>query len=221
MGVSMSNTIKQKPIKALTNYRRLAPEAVFITSEAILAHFDNNPNLTGAQPLPVDLAILKAANAQLSAKIAAAAEGGKTAVAEKHHQKDVVVDLLEQLAHYVEANFKGDMTTFLSFGFTPKATTKKKAPPVSESIRKVVPGPNSGEMELTLMHFPDAASYVIQWAQVVNGVTGSWTSRPVYSTKPPVLITGLTPGMTYVFQARAVLKDGYSDWSESVTRIVV
>jgi hypothetical protein len=41
------------------------------------------------------------------------------------------------------------------------------------------------------------------------------------TTRPPLLITGLIPGTTYVFQARAVTKTGYSDWSESVTRIAV
>jgi hypothetical protein len=42
-----------------------------------------------------------------------------------------------------------------------------------------------------------------------------------YQLKPPVLITGLNPGTTYIFQARAVTKTGHSDWSESVTRIAV
>ena len=37
----------------------------------------------------------------------------------------------------------------------------------------------------------------------------------------PLLITGLSPGTTYVFQARALTKTGYSDWSESVTRIAL
>jgi hypothetical protein len=61
----------------------------------------------------------------------------------------------------------------------------------------------------------------VQFAQVVNGVVGSWTSQPVPHTKPPFLITGLTPGATYVFQARALTNSGYTDWSESVTRIAV
>src|SRR5438309_11794054 len=113
----MSTTTKQKPIKAITNFRRMGPEIVVSNSEAIQAHFENNPNLTA--PLPVDMATVKAATAQLLAKNAAAVDGGKTANAEKHHQKDVVVGLLEQLAHYAEVNCKGDITIFLSFGFTP------------------------------------------------------------------------------------------------------
>ena len=201
----------------------MVPEVVVSTSHAIQAHFDpaNNPNLTGAPPLPVDMATVKAATDLLSTKITAAAEGGKTAVAEKNRQKDVVVKLLIQLAQYAEVNCKDDETTFLSFGFTLALSTKAKTPPVSESIRKVEPGPNSGEMLMTLMKFLGAVSYLVQFAPVVNGVVGAWTSKPVPGILPPFLITGLTPGTTYVFQARALTKSGYSDWGESVTRIAL
>jgi len=166
----------------------------------------DNSSFSGAPAPPVDMPALKAATDLLAAKIAAAADGGKTAIAEKNHQKEVVAKLLVQLAHYVEANCKDDITIFLSSGFTPAASTKNTTPPVSESIRKIEPGPNSGQMLVTLMKFPGAASYLVQWAPAV---------------RPPVLISGLTPGTTYVFQARAVTKTGYSDWSESVTRIAV
>src|SRR5438477_9598481 len=94
----MSTTTKQQPIKALTNFGRVAAESVVSTPNAILAHFNNNPNLVGAPPLPVDMAILKATTDLLAAKIGAAAEGGKTATAEKNHQKEVVVKVLKLFA---------------------------------------------------------------------------------------------------------------------------
>ena len=182
----------------------------------------DNPNFSGVPAPPVGMPALKAATDLLVAKIAAAAEGGKTAVAEKNQQKEVVVKLLVQLAHYVEANCKDDMTIFLSSGFTPAASTKNLTPPVSESIRRIEPGSNSGEMLVTLVKFPDAASYQVQWAPLAaGGVPGSWTAKPAAAVRPPVLISGLIPGTTYVFQARAVTKAGYSDWSESVRRIAV
>jgi hypothetical protein len=208
-------------IKAKKNFRRMAAEALVTTSRAIQAHFDptNNPNLTGVSPLPVDMATVKSATDLLSTRITAAAEGGKAAVAERKRQKEVVAKLLIQLAQYAEANCKDDMTTFLSFGFTPAASTKTRTAPVSESVRKIEPGPNSGEMWITLMKFLGAVSYLVQYAPVVNGVVGSWTSKPSPGIQPPLLITGLIPGTTYVFQARALTRTGYSDWGESVTRI--
>jgi hypothetical protein len=218
----MSTTTKKRPIKAVTNYRRMAAEFVVSASLTVQTKLFNNPNLTGAPAPFVDQATLKAATDLLSAKRAAAADGGKTAVAEKNHQKEVVIKLLEQLAHYAEANCKEDMTIFLSMGFTPAASTKNTTPPASESIRKVEPGPNSGDMKIVLMNFPGAVSYVVQHAPVgAGGVPGPWTTMPVAKLRPPALITGLIPGTTYVFQARVLTKTGYSDWSESVTRIAV
>jgi hypothetical protein len=168
------------------------------------------------------MATVKSATDKLLADIAAAADGGKTAIAQKNHQKEIVAGLLEQLAHYAEVNCKGDLTAFLSFGFKPRASTQKKTAPVTESIRKIEPGKKSGEFQITLMPFPDAGSYEVQWASLgVGGVPGSWTSKAFTSIKPPLLITGLNPGTTYLFQARAVTNTGHSDWSESVTRIAV
>jgi hypothetical protein len=122
---------KQKPIKAITNFRRMTPEVVVSTSQAIQTHFNNNPNLTGAPPLPVDMAAVKTATDLLAAKIAGAAEGGKTAVAQKQHQKEVVVKLLEQLAHYAEANCKEDLC------FSARAVTKTGYSDWSESITRI------------------------------------------------------------------------------------
>src|ERR1051326_1524958 len=221
MGKKMSATTKQKPIKAIVNLGRMGPEIAVSTSEAIQAHLKDNPNATAR--LPVDMATVKSPTHLLLAKIAAAAEGGKTAVAEKNDQKEVVAGLLEQLAHYAEANCKGDITAFLSFSFTPKASIRKKTVPVSEAIRNIEPGKKSGEFQMTLIPFPDAGSYEVQWAPLgaCRGVPGSWTSKAFTTLKPPVLITGLSAGTTYGFQARAVTKTGHSDWSESVTRIAV
>ena len=91
-GVPMSKTTKQRPIKAVLNYRRMLAESVVSTSNVIQTRMNNNPNLTGAPTPPVEMAMLKAATDLLSAKITSAADGGKTAVAEKNHQKEVVVN---------------------------------------------------------------------------------------------------------------------------------
>jgi hypothetical protein len=56
----------------------------------------------------------------------------------------------------------------------------------------------------------------------VNGAAPTtWTEQPIGLLTTPVLLTGLTPATSYVFQARAVLKNNtYTDWSDSVTFIV-
>src|SRR2546425_11341165 len=109
---------KQHPIKVLLNFRRLPPELVLSPSTHIYAEIYNNSNYAPPQASapPVDPAILKSANDALAAAIAAALDGSKKAIAQRNAHKEVVVKLLTQLAHYVEASCKEDMAIFLSSG---------------------------------------------------------------------------------------------------------
>jgi hypothetical protein len=217
----MMNRLKH--IKAVFN-RKIPAEELVVFCDGIGAKVFNNLNFAPPQapPPPVDEATLKAANTALASANAAALDGGKRAIAQRNHQKEVVVKLLKQLATYVETNCKDDMTIFLSSGFTAAASTKPGSPPVSESFRNVAAGANSGEMVLTLMRDPRAKSYELRMAQVgPEGVPGPWRNQPIADTRPATTVSGLTPGGTYVFQLRALTKAGYTDWSDSVTRIVI
>lgn len=44
---------------------------------------------------------------------------------------------------------------------------------------------------------------------------------PLAKLRPATVVSGLAPAMTYIFQARAVTQNGYSDWSDSVTRVII
>ena len=75
-------------------------------------------------------------------------------------------------------------------------------------------------MKVSLMAQLGALAYLLRYTTVAAGGTlGTWTEIPVGKIKPATVVSGLTPGATYVFQARAQTNSGYSDWSESVTRI--
>ena len=215
---------KQKPIKAVKAFARMTAEVVLSTSVNIYDGIFNNPNFTAPQAPapPVDSATLKSANDSLATANAEALDGGKKARAQKAHAKEVVVKLLQQLAVYVQANCKDDMTIFLSSGFTAVSSGKTASPPASDSIRKVEPGEVSGQMRITLMKYPGAVSYEVRWAPALaGGNPGTWANQPVAYLRPATTISGLTPGTTYQFQVRAVIKAGYSDWSDSVTRMAV
>ena len=134
----MTNSTKQHPIKAITNFRTMKADVVVTASVNIQGTVYNNPKFAGALPQPVDQPTLKAATDSLVAANAAAVDGGKKAIQQQKHQKEVVVKFLVQLAHWAEANCKEDMTIFLTSGFQAAASTKSTTPPVSESIRKVV-----------------------------------------------------------------------------------
>src|SRR6202521_852423 len=200
------STKKQPTIKAVTGFRQMLAEAVLSISNAIYTAMNGNANFA-APPSPFDLPTLLAANQALSAANAAALDGGKKALAQKRHQKEVVVKLLGQLAKYVEANCKDDMTIFLSSGFKAASTTKTAAVPLSEKIRSIQLGPKSGEMTVRLVSDPGAGSYELRWAPVpAGGVPIAWVSQPINKVRSATIISGLTPGTVYAFQARAVVK---------------
>jgi len=221
-----STTPKLKVIKAKLGFGHQTAQNVLTAALAVLNNLFSSAFFSAAAGLPappVDQATMKAATDALQAAITAAQGGGKQAVTAMHHAKDAVVTILEQLATFVSVNSKGDMNTFMSSGFTPRSTAKSKTPPVSESIKKIVPGPLTGQMLVYLMKFPGAKTYQLQWG--VPGPGGAlptaWTNLPVTSIQSPVTVTGLTPGATYVFQARAVIANGYSNWGDPIARIAV
>ena len=216
-------TTKIHVIKAVLNFRSQAPDVVFTTANTVAPGVYNNPSFAGSPAPPVDQPTLQAAITTLGTANAAAANGGKKELEQQKKAKEAVVKILVQLAHWAEANCKDDMTIFLSSGFQPVSTTKTKTPPVSEAIRKIAFGSVSGSIVLTLVKFKGAASYEVRWASVAPGTANptTWSSEPVANTKIPVTISNLTPGTIYVFQARAVIATGYSDWSQPVTKMVV
>ena len=207
-----------KSIKASLGFRKLSAGDVVARANAVLDGLytgkDDYPDP------PVDQATLKAQIDALSGGITAALDGSRQAIAARNHLKEVVIKSLRQLGHYVEENCKDNMATFLKSGFQPLSTTRVPAARLSESIRKIAPGKISGQMEVTLVSEQAALSYQLRWAPVgPSGTPGNWIEQPVGNTKPAALITGLTPGTAYAFQVRAVTNAGYTDWSESVTRI--
>jgi hypothetical protein len=226
MSTATTTPPKPKVIKAKLGYGHQAAQDVLTAALNVYNNFFSSTFFTaaaGASAPPVDQATMKAANDTLQSAIAAAAGGGRQAITAKNHAKDAVVTILDLLATFVSVSSKGDMNAFVSSGFTPKSTAKTKTPPVSESMKKIIPAALTGQMLVYLMKFPGAKSYLIQWG--VPGPGGSlpttWSNMPVASIKTPATVTGLTPGTTYVFQARAVTQDGYSNWGDPIARIAV
>jgi hypothetical protein len=168
--------------------------------------------------LPVDLPTYQQAVTAFESAIPAALDGSKTAIAQKKKLRDEASKIYILNAHYVEAACNSDMATFLLSGFRAVSTARTMTPPTSESIRKVEPGANSGQLAATLMKYPGATSYNLRWAPVPPGGTPSaWISQHVVGIKTPTTISGLTPGTVYAFQACALTKTGFTDWSDSVT----
>ena len=117
------------------------------------------------------------------------------------------------------------METFVSSGFTAVLKTKAKKPPVSENFKTLDLGPQSGQIQDTVVPDPEAAAYQIQYAAVPagGGTPTAWQAVAIGSSvRKGFTISNLTPGTTYLFEVRSVKHDGgYSDWSNPIPKMVI
>jgi hypothetical protein len=210
------NKEKPKKIKALLGFNRLKDGDLVTRLNAVHDGLKANPAFTTP---PVDLPTFKTNIDTFTTDLAAAVDGGKKAITAKNKQRAVVIKMLEHLAHYVEANCKDDLATFTSSGFLPAPTTRTPPQPLPQpSISKAVQG-ITGQLIITIKALRGAASYELRSAVLGPGNTpGTWTSIHLPSAKATP-VNNLTPGTTYTFQARALGRLGFSNWSDPVNRM--
>jgi hypothetical protein len=212
----MTTTVKKTPIHAVVGLMRMADGVVAPMLDSSLKGLLANAAIY--TKTPIDLTAYGNAITAYKDSIPAALDGSKTAVAQKNKLKEAAIRMYTQLAHYVEANCNDDMATFLLSGFQAKPTTKTSTPPASDSIRKIEHGANTGQLVVTLMAVKGAKSYVLRYGvNPLSGTPGTWTDFVITSVRPATTISGLTPGTVYAFRVQALLKTGYTDWSEPLT----
>ena len=209
-----------KQLKVNVTYTGKSDPVVASEAVAVLDGLAGNPNCPNP---PFDLAGFKAEVATFASAIAATIDGGTKATAEKNKQRAVVVKMMRQLGHWVEANCKNDLAILKSSGFQPVSTTRTPTLPLEgpPSIAKVVNGPNSGQVLMTVKPLPYALSYHGRYAAAAgaDGKPGPWVELTPFTNTRSVTVNGLTPGTTYLFQVRALGRSGYTDWSDSATRM--
>jgi Fibronectin type III domain len=207
---------KAKLIKPLESFSNVADADVLKRVNAIQTEMTGNANFPAP---PVDMAAFKTAIETFSNLVTESLDGSKKVIAQKNKQREAVIKMVRLLGRYVEVTSNGDMAIFQTSGFQPAARTKTTSEPLSEKIRKIDHGPNSGQILVWVRKFANASSYEVRYALANAPTPVQWTSVGVPQVKTPATITGLTPATAYVFQARALTKSGYTDWSDSVSFI--
>ncbi len=217
----MSKTkVKSIVIKPSLKVATLSDADLILRLNAVHDGMTNNAAYSSP---PVDMAGFKAAIDAYTASVAAALDGGKSAIVTRDKRRADVIIMYRLLGHYVEGACKNDMKTFVSSGFTTAPSGPPATPqPVSvPSIARLEQG-NTGQLLVSIQPVSKARSYELRYAPVpAAGATINWTTIVVASTKPPTPINNLTPGGTYTFQARAFGKLGFSDWGSTVQRMVI
>ena len=203
-----------KPIEA---FSRMSDGELAACGGAVQFRMTGNSNFPNP---PVDLETLRTDLDNFSALMAESFDGSKKVIAAKNSQRAEIISRLRLLARYVEVTCKNDLSMFVSSGFT-MAGTRTVSQSLSERIRSITHGANSGDVVFRLSALPGASSYEVRFAPASAGSASPqvWATQPVTNIRNRITLKGLTPGVTYLFQARAVINNSYTDWTDSVTFI--
>lgn len=171
---------------------------------------------------PVPLTTLKQDLDNLTASAAAANDGSKKDIAQRNKDRHALEQDLTLLGAYVLKTANNDPTILAASGFVAAPPRVRKPPqPLAQPTIASIDQGLTGQLLASVTPVAKAHSYDVRASVLVNGLPGNWTIITVTSTKKPVTFNGLTPGTTYAFQVRALGKAGYTDWSDSVTRMCI
>jgi hypothetical protein len=211
-------------IKAKKSFKTLKVPGALTRGRVVLDGMFNkdNPNFTDPPPA-VDAPTFKNSLDELAVRYSESLDGGKKAKEALKKAFDAVIHFLDLLAHHAETYSKNDMTIFLSSGFEAASTARTSAGPLAQPTIESTKQGSTGQAVIKLKAVRGARSYLVQYG--LMGPDGappaSWSSTPAIKAKPATRIDGLQPGKMYAFQVRALGPDGYTDWSPSLTRIVI
>ena len=169
---------------------------------------------------PVALTAVQTQQQTFNAAVIAAANGGTTLTAAKNNARAVLVDSLRQNALYVQTKCNNDLATLLSSGYQAASTNHAQNPLAQPVIQDLING-NSGELVARVKAVANAHAYEARYALIGTGNTpGPWQSGGLFTSSKSIIISGLTPGSTYIVEVRAIGgSTGYSDWSNAVSHM--
>lgn len=165
----------------------------------------------GAYPTPpVTMVNLDSARSDFEQKIATAASGGPPDTAVKNNARQGLLGMLRQLASYVQINCNNDMATLLSSGFQAMSTNRAQTA-LEKPTGLVLDNGTSGQLIGSVKPVKNTSLYEGR----IKGPTGDWMPSVFSGDSQRISFDGLTPGITYSVQIRALGgSTGQSDWSD-------
>ena len=211
-------TPKRMPqLRVLLGFGNMADHTLEETAGAVSVGLFGNPAFPDPPVTKVDF---DAALDAFSKAIPAAKAGGPVDTADKNNKRAILIDMLRKLAGYVQANHGNDLASLLSTGFHAVSMNRAQSALPAPSITAILNG-TTGQLLPQIPPIPNANGYEPRSAAIgADGIPGPWVSGGVFSNTRDLALNGLTPGVTYIIQVRAVGGiNQYSDWSDSVSHM--
>lgn len=153
---------------------------------------------------------LETARGDFEQKIAAAATGGPPDTAAKNDSRQTLLGLLRQQASYVQINSNNDMAILLSSGFQAMSTNRAQTQLDQPTGLEITNG-TSGQLVASVKPVKNTSLYEGR----AKAPTGDWLPTVFTGDSQHIIFNGLTPGIIYTIQARALGgSTGQSDWSD-------
>lgn len=207
-----------KPLKVKTYYAGLSEHELVTQAGKVLQFMTGNANY--ATPVP-DLAVFEAAYLDYKTKLEKANNGGsRLDFRQKGEAKTVLIDLLRELAIYVNLTAGGVGSVLESSGFVMGNLDRNVGIPGVPERGRLVDGGNSGTMKWAVDAVADAWEY-----EYCVGTRDGDTMPIVWEEPRRVtpsygnVLDGLVPGVTYYLRVRAHNGKGDSDWCEPFSRM--
>jgi hypothetical protein len=202
--------------RASLSFARGTDYKVEEAAAAVLENLYGNPAFPSP---PIDEAEFSALLQDFQNAMAAMAQGGTAATAEKNNKRRLLVAKLKELAFHVTVKSENNLAILLSSGFTAISLNRTPEPLVAPIIRTIRYG-SSGQLIITVSAVRNARGYQMQMAEVNGNITGPWQEPVFYNSSRNMRVNGLTPGKIYAFRVRAVGgSTRESDWSASSSRM--
>jgi len=152
---------------------------------------------------------------EFDAAIAVAAQGGTQLTAAKNARRSELIEMLRELAAYVQSVAKNDLTVILSSGFTVNKTDRTRRP-LSKPVIVNIDNFASTQLMVSMPPLDNARSYEFR----TRVGDGDWKTVAITTKARNVILGGFTPGATYDLQGRGVGgSTGYSEWSDPVSHM--
>jgi hypothetical protein len=196
---------------AMTPFIRSSDAALVTAINRIIDMMTGNEAFT--TPLPTLAAVTTAQNAY--AQAVNTLDRGQPAQIRRNDARAAVVQLVRELALYVQQTSQGNLGVLVSSGFTAQKGRGPRAGVLPAPVNlRLSQGKLSGQLQARCQVVPAARAY--QWRYATVAAPTVWTlSDPTTSSR--FLVEGLTAGTGYLVQARAIGAQGAGNWSGSAT----
>lgn len=195
---------------------KYSDDALATMAQHIITSMTGNTRFTTPDPT---LAVILAALTAFLAAVAKALGGTKQDTADKNAKREILEDLLQKLADYVQRTSAGVEVSILSSGFE---VYKKPAPigalPSPENF-KVKATQNKGCVELSCDSVTGADFYEYEYTNAPVTDNSLWTK--LTGTKKNMTIEGLNSGKEYAFRVAAAGSDPSRQWTAAINSFIL